>query len=347
MTEWGIPPVMTWPPKKQRHVCVVLTARASYARIRSALRAIRSHPNLKLQLVLTASALLPRYGDLRPILERDGISVDRELFTVIEGGTPASMVKTTGHGLLELSTALAQLQPHIVLTVADRHETIATAIAASYMNIPLVHVQGGEVTGSIDQRVRNAISQLADIHLVATEFARSTLCAHGIPFESISVTGCPSIDLAAEAVKGPWFDPIERYGGVGADISFSGRYLVVLQHPVTTEWGDAREQVEATLEAVRASEGSDRMVLAECGCGHGHAHEWHPQVSRGRHGEREVLQELLPARLHQVREWICRARRKFQRRDPGVFVPGCSGGEYRYTPAGPRVWRQRGSCPRL
>ena len=115
-----------------------------------------------------------------------------------------------------------------------------------------MHIQGGEVSGSIDDRVRHAISKLANIHLVATKGAAARLERMGENRSSIHVTGCPSIDIAAEVLERPKldFDPMERYVGVGNQIDLSQGYLVVLQHPVTTEYEDARVQALATLKAV-------------------------------------------------------------------------------------------------
>ena len=101
------------------------------------------------------------------------------------------MAKTTGMGVMELSTAFLNLKPDLVVSIADRFETMATALAAAYMNIPLVHIQGGEVTGNIDEKVRHAITKLADIHLVATERARSFVIRMGEEDSSVFVTGCP------------------------------------------------------------------------------------------------------------------------------------------------------------
>ncbi|HEY9480320.1 MAG TPA: UDP-N-acetylglucosamine 2-epimerase [Gemmatimonadaceae bacterium] len=236
-----------------RKVCVVVTARPSYSRIKTALQAIRERPDLELQLVVAASALLDRYGDAVEYIERDGFEISARVHMVLEGGNLASMAKTTGIGLLELSTVFDNLKPDVVVTVADRFETMATAVAAAYMNIPVAHVQGGEVTGSIDEKVRHAVTKLADLHFVASEKAAERVLRMGEQPEHVYVTGCPSIDLAAEILCDPrlGFDPFAKYGGVGDKVDLADGYLVVMQHPVTTEYRLAREQVEETLGAVR------------------------------------------------------------------------------------------------
>jgi UDP-hydrolysing UDP-N-acetyl-D-glucosamine 2-epimerase len=235
-----------------RKVCVVITARPSYSRVKTALRAIKENPDLELQLVIAASALLDRYGTAVNFIENDGFSVAARVFMGLEGENPTSMAKTTGIGLLELATVFDNLKPDVVVTIADRYETLATAIAASYMNIPVAHIQGGEVTGSIDEKVRHAVTKLADLHLVSTKCAAQRVERMGECRNKIFLTGCPSIDLAAEILPAPAlnFNPFEKYGGVGELEKILNGYLVVMQHPVTTEHQLAREQVMQTLEAV-------------------------------------------------------------------------------------------------
>jgi UDP-hydrolysing UDP-N-acetyl-D-glucosamine 2-epimerase len=141
-----------------------------------------------------------------------------------------------------------------VVTVADRYETIATAIAASYMNIPLAHTQGGEVSGSIDESVRHAVTKLAHLHFPATELSARRVIAMGEDPASVFNVGCPSIDLVAQTDLGLPRDALAYFGGVGARIDPDKPYLLMMQHPVTTEYGHGLEQINATLEAVAAQD---------------------------------------------------------------------------------------------
>lgn len=237
----------------KRKICVVITARPSYSRIKTALRAIQKHPDLKLDLVVAASALLERYGSAVQYMVDDGFDVAARVYMVLEGENLTAMPKTTGLGILELATVFDNLRPDAVLTIADRYETLATAVAASYMNIPVVHVQGGEVTGSIDEKVRHAVTKLSDLHFVASEKARARVVRMGEDPATVFVTGCPSIDLAKEVLRDPRlnFDPFKKYGGVGSGVDISRGYLVVMQHPVTTEYNRARQHISETLGAVK------------------------------------------------------------------------------------------------
>ncbi|WP_298556312.1 UDP-N-acetylglucosamine 2-epimerase [uncultured Algibacter sp.] len=236
----------------KRKICVVVTARPSYSRIKTALTAIKKHPDLELQLVIAGSALLDRYGNAVDYIKKDGFNIDAKVFMVLEGENKTSMAKTTGLGVMELATVFYNLNPDAVVTIADRFETIATSIAAAYQNIPLIHIQGGEVTGNIDEKVRHANTKLADIHLVASNDAEARLLKMGEDADYIFNTGCPSIDIASEVKKSPelGFNPIEKYGGVGKDIDWEKGYLVVMQHPVTTEYDEARLHVTTTLKVV-------------------------------------------------------------------------------------------------
>ena len=236
----------------KRKICVVITARPSYSRVKTALKAIQAHPKLELQLVVAGSALLDRYGNAVNYIEDDGFVINEKVFIVLEGENKTSMAKTTGLGVMELSNTFYNLKPDAVVAIADRFETIAVSIAASYQNIPLVHIQGGEVTGNIDEKVRHANTKLADIHLVASEEAKTRVLKMGEDEDFVFNTGCPSIDIAYEVSRNPKldFNPIDKYGGVGKKINWRDGYIVVMQHPVTTEYDQARENVYNTLKVV-------------------------------------------------------------------------------------------------
>lgn len=234
----------------KRKVCVVVNSRANYGRIKSFLSAAKQHPDLELQLIVGASAILYRFGAVIDIIRADGFEPTTVVYSIIEGENPTTMAKSTGLGIIELATQFENLKPDIVLTVADRFETLATAVAASYMNIPLAHTQGGEVTGSIDESVRHAITKLAHIHFPATERAKDYLIRMGEQMDTVHMTGCPAIDLLTDIDLSMPEDLFERYKGVGATLDPKKPYIVVLQHPVTTEYGQGFEQISQTLQAI-------------------------------------------------------------------------------------------------
>lgn len=246
-------------PSARRKICIVVASRANYARIKSVLKAVKAHPNLQLQLIVSASALLYRFGSAVDVIRADGFEPDEILHIILEGENPTTMAKSTGIAIMEMATAFANLRPDVVLTVADRFETLATAVAASYMNITLAHTQGGEVTGSIDESVRHAVTKFSHIHFPATDQSAERLIKLGENPDYIFRTGCPAIDLLPEIKGKPlpkqFFDDWHIGGGSGAGATIDPvkPYLVVMQHPVTTEYGSGLDQINETLKAVHGS----------------------------------------------------------------------------------------------
>ena len=173
---------------------------------------------------------------------------------VIEGESPTTMAKSTGLTVIELATIFENLDPDIVLTVADRYETLSTAVAAGLYEYSSRHTQGGEVTGSIDESVRHAITKLAHIHFPTTKISRQRLIQMGENQESIFTVGCPSIDAISSLSLEISEKFLKTYSkkGVGTGINFLDPYIVVLQHPVTTEYGKASNQINETLKAVHS-----------------------------------------------------------------------------------------------
>lgn len=241
-------------PRRRRKVCVVVTARPSYSRIRSALTALKARRDATLQLVITASALKDEGGRPDRVMRAEGFQIAARVPSMDPQRGLLGQAYTTANGIRGLADAFAKLRPDVVVTIGDRYETLATAVAAAYCNIPLAHVQGGEITGNIDEKVRHAVTKLADLHLVAFPAAGARVRRMGEPASTIHVTGCPSIDVARVALKkrGLPGDLWKRCFDKDAPrLDLTQGFVVALQHPVTTEHEAAGEQIAATLEAVR------------------------------------------------------------------------------------------------
>ena len=234
-----------------KKICVVVQSRANYGRIKSVMSAIAEHKKLDLQLIVGASAILERFGNPLEIIKKDGFNPSGVIYSILEGENPETMAKSTGMGIIELSSQFRHLKPDIVLTVADRFETMSTAIAASYMNILLAHTQGGEVTGSIDESVRHAITKLSHIHFPSTNKAKRNIIKMGENENNVFLTGCPSLDLINDLDLNLKPDFFHKYGGVGCKINPKDKYIVVLQHPVTTEFNSTNSHIKETLKAVK------------------------------------------------------------------------------------------------
>jgi UDP-hydrolysing UDP-N-acetyl-D-glucosamine 2-epimerase len=245
----------------KRKVCVVIASRANYGSIKTAMRAIQDHKDLELQLIVGASALLSRFGEAVRYIENEGFSPNAEIYMVVEGENPITMAKTTGLGIIELSTHFQNLKPDVVLTVGDRYETMATAIAATYMNIPLAQTMCGEVSGTIDESVRHAITKMANIHFPANINSAERIIKMGENPDSVYPVGCPRIDLVLDIMNNsPELDVdiFERFKGVGGTFDLNDPYILVSQHPVTTEYELARRQIEDTLYALHDRKKTNR-----------------------------------------------------------------------------------------
>ena len=239
-----------------KKMVVVITSRPSYSRIKSVLTEIKKNNNFKLYIIATASCLLKRYGKTVDIIRDDGFNVDETVYMLVEGENPTTMAKTVGLGIIELATIFDNIKPDMVLTIADRYETMSTVIAASCLNIPIVHIQGGELTGSIDEKIRHAITKFSSLHFVSNNKCEERLTKMGENPNTIYVTGCPSIDLARlvnESKPITNEDFYKRYIDVIIDrnpLDIDKDFIIVLQHSVTTEHEESYNQIYQTLLAV-------------------------------------------------------------------------------------------------
>jgi len=233
-----------------RKICVVINSRANYARIKSVLVELKNRTDCELQIVVGASGLLFRFGKVVEVIRQDGFMVSREVYSVVEGNEPVVMAKTTGLALIELAQVFLDLKPDVVVTIADRHETLATAIAASYMNIPVAHTQGGEITGSIDESVRHACTKLSHLHFPATNHAYRNIIQLGEEESRVHLTGCPALDIIEENKDK---NPGEFLGNYIRDASLfkDQGYLLVLYHPDTQHYTESNISTSQILMAIQ------------------------------------------------------------------------------------------------
>jgi len=233
----------------KRRVCVVLVDRANYGRLKPVLRAVTERPQLQLQLIAAGTMVLERFGHPVQNVKNDGFVVDGEIYIELEGSTPATMAKSLGFAVVEFASEFQRLKPDIVVLIGDRYEALAAALAAAYMNICIAHIQGGEVSGSIDESARHAISKFAHYHFPSTARSASYLERMGEAPKSILGVGCPSSDIARVLESTITSDVINNLGS-GPKIDISQPFLLVVFHPTTTSYGGERQQVEGILEAL-------------------------------------------------------------------------------------------------
>lgn len=238
-------------PNEKRRVAVVLVDRANYGRLEPVMYALSAHPKIEMLTIVGGTMVLERFGRPLKVVKDAGFRVDAEIYQELEGSTPATMAKSIGIGVTEYANALHRLRPDMVLLIGDRYEALAAAIAAAYMNICLVHVQGGEVSGSIDESARHAITKLAHYHFPSTSRAADYIVRMGERPETVLGVGCPSSDLAARLDRRIDSEIINS-SGAGAAIDLQEPFLLAVYHPTTTEYGSEGEQIQEVLEALGA-----------------------------------------------------------------------------------------------
>ncbi len=239
---------------KKRNICVAIFSRANYGSIRKVLVALKKSKKVNLQILTGGSANIGKYGLVSDVIRKDNFKVDEDIYFLVDGDTPVTMVKTTGLGMIETSTALQRLKPDIVLTVGDRYETLATVVSASYMNIPVAHTMGGEITGTIDESVRHAITKFSHMHFAASKKAKVNILKMGENKKNVFHVGCPRIDLVKETLKNKIknlnkeiFDGNE---GVGQKFDINKDFITVMHYPVTTEYGQNYKHMKQVIKAV-------------------------------------------------------------------------------------------------
>ncbi len=236
--------------RQKRKVCFIITNRIHYARQEVLLRQLRDDPDLELQLIVGGSALLEKYSEVPASLARNNYVVHEKMLNLIEGGSHVAMAKTAGLAVLELANTFEKLNPDIVLIRGDRFEQLAAAMTAAYLNKTVAHIEGGDVTGNIDESVRHAITKLSHIHFVTNDAAYRRVLQMGENPEFVFNVGSPDLEFAAQVKRVPDEGMLNRIG-VGGDIDFAKPYIMVIQHPVTSE-AENLENVTKTLEAVHS-----------------------------------------------------------------------------------------------
>jgi UDP-hydrolysing UDP-N-acetyl-D-glucosamine 2-epimerase len=160
------------------------------------------------------------------------------------------MAKSVGFATIEFASEFHRLKPDVVVIVGDRYEALAAAVAAAFMNLCILHIQGGEVSGSIDESTRHAISKFAHYHFPATKRSAEYLARMGEEPSTILGIGCPSSDLASELDRTISDEILNSNKGGGAHIDTSKPFLLTVFHPTTTQYGRERDEMHQLLLAL-------------------------------------------------------------------------------------------------
>lgn len=229
----------------KRKILYVTGTRADFGLMASTLHRIADHPQLALQLVVTGMHLSPSYGLTVRDIEAEGLPIVARVPTDVEGRTPQSMAEGVGEAVVGLTRAIADARPDLVLVIGDRGEMLAAAIAAIHLGVPIVHLHGGERSGTVDEPVRHAITKLSHWHFVATEESRDRIVRMGERPEHVWITGAPSLDDLSGPAATPRAQVLATLG-----LPADARYALVLFHPVVQEIAGLHEQTRALAGAL-------------------------------------------------------------------------------------------------
>ena len=236
---------------RKRRISFPITSRAYYGRSQLLIKKLHDHPAIDLELMLGGSILLDKYSrHVADDIAAGGFTISASLFNVIEGGNHVAMAKTACLTALEFTNSFHTADPDIVVICGDRFEQLAIAMAAAYLNKTIAHIEGGDLSGSIDESVRHAITKLAHVHLVTNEDARRRVLAMGEDPQYVFNTGSLDVEVASLVTATLSSEAINHYG-VGHEVDVTRPFVLVIQHPVTTE-RDNRHHLEQTLEAITA-----------------------------------------------------------------------------------------------
>lgn len=248
----------------QREVLVLTGTRAEYGLLKSSMEAIQEHESLTLSVVATGMHLSHRHGLTVKEIREDGFNIDQEVLMQIDGDSGIAMAKSLGVGTMGLADAFANLDPDIVLLLGDRDEALAGALVGAHANIPVAHIHGGDAMhgATVDDSIRHAITKFAHVHFPASELSGERIRNMGEEEWRITVSGAPGLD---DILSGEYDTPdsvLEKY-----DLDPDRPLILVVQHPVTTQPGNASDQMAATLNAVESFDAQRVLIYPNADAG--------------------------------------------------------------------------------
>ena len=228
-----------------RKIAVITGTRAEYGLSRTIFEAIQEHPGLSLDIIVTGMHLMDEFGHSVDLIEKDGFGITYRTDVVQKGDTGYDMAVALGGNIIKIASILKKQKPDIFLTLTDLGHTLAGAIAAAHLNIPVAHVHGGDISGSIDETIRHATTKLSHIHFPASRLSAERIKNMGEESWRIFMVGAPGVDEIRKSKLTAKETLFRRYG-----IGPNEDYLLIVQHPVTTE-EEVRDQIRETISAIK------------------------------------------------------------------------------------------------
>lgn len=229
-----------------RNICVLTGTRAEFGLLRPVMDAILEQPGLRLSVLVTGMHLVESCGNTYQEVEKAGYPVAAKIPMYTGDDSGAGMAKSVAAGITGITQFLESAQPDILLLLGDRTEVLAAAISAMYLNIPIAHIHGGDVTrGGIDENVRHSVTKMASLHFPATPNAAARIRQMGEEPWRITCAGAPGLDVILHTVLPDISTVHAKHGTLPVK-----PYILLVQHPVTTQSAEAGTQIQQTLEAL-------------------------------------------------------------------------------------------------
>ena len=237
----------------RRKVCFVITSFIHYSRNLLILEELKRRRDVELHIIVGGTALMSRYAskyaDIKKLLKKDGHSRLYELHFNLEGNDAIVKAKTTGLGVIEFTTFFNYIKPDVVVVRGDRFEVLSATVAAAYMSIPVAHIEGGDLSGSIDESVRHAITKLSHIHFATNEPAKKRILKLGENSSYVFNFGSPDVEVVHKLSKKTHKINIKTTGS-GALFDLKQGYLMVMYHPDIADVKNVHENTKKILKAI-------------------------------------------------------------------------------------------------
>ena len=224
---------------KKRKVCFIITSFIHYSRNFLVLEELNKRKDVDLHVVVGGTALLTKYsakvGHIIDLLSKTGFKNIHEVYFNLEGDTPTTKAKTTGLGIIEFANIFNEIKPDLVVVRGDRFEVLSATTAASLMNIAIAHIEGGDVTGSIDESVRHAITKMSHIHFPTNKKSKERIISMGEDSKSVFDFGSPDIEIIKKLLSDKEINVDPMVTGSGAEVDIDKDFLMVMYHSVWSE----------------------------------------------------------------------------------------------------------------
>ena len=243
---------------KKIKIVLITERRADYSRFKPLLEIIKNDKRFEYYLIVTGLHLLKEHGRTINEIKKDGFRISHRIKMFDENykGNGASMVESMGNILQKIPKILVKIKPSLILAGFDIGENFSIVVSGAHLNIPIAHIQGGELSGSIDESLRHSMSKFSNFHFVANLDAKNRLVKMGEEKKNIFVVGCPSIDALKTAKKIKTNLLNKKF-----NFNFNKKFACMLQHPVTSENSSSKFQIFQTLKALKQSRIPSFIIL--------------------------------------------------------------------------------------